>query len=105
MTSANSNPLSPYCQPIMSYPPLWANITAFNACVKLSPVLYFHELANDHLRYLSSLLGMGMSSCGGTSITQYTTPSLLSKAQMESVISQMAAEFMWLGSSRNHMEL
>jgi hypothetical protein len=36
MESANSLPLSPYCQPIMSYLKLWGNITGFNACA-ISP--------------------------------------------------------------------
>ncbi|KAF8552853.1 hypothetical protein OG21DRAFT_1326343 [Imleria badia] len=77
MVAANSLPLSPYCQPIMSYPQ-WAKITAFNA-------------------YVKSVLGMGLSSCNGTSLAQYTgTPSLLTRGQVESVVSQIATEFIWL---------
>lgn len=102
MTSANSLPLSPYCQPIMSYPPLWANITAFNAYVVSHLTLYF-TFTNSCPRYMRSLLGMGMSTCSGTSLAQYTSnPPLLTKDRVESAVSQTAAEFLWLGSARKH---
>jgi hypothetical protein len=81
MESANSLPLSPYCQPIMSYLKLWGNITGFNA-------------------YMRSVLGMGLSSCNGTSLAQYTsTPSLLTRGLVESVVSLIATEFIWLAGA------
>lgn len=47
---------------------------------------------------MRSVLGISVSPCDGTPITQYASSlSLLSRGQFESTVAQISAEFIWLG--------
>ncbi|KAF8449313.1 hypothetical protein L210DRAFT_2658380 [Boletus edulis BED1] len=95
---------SAYCLPIMEMG-TWYQIPAFEAYAIYSPRM-FDPLVNSHFRYVNSLLGMGLSFCnvtrlqaqyaGGTPLAHYTsTPSLLTRGQMEHAVSRIAAQFIW----------
>ncbi|KAF8440848.1 hypothetical protein L210DRAFT_2117352 [Boletus edulis BED1] len=78
---------STYCLPIMSWG-IWSQINTLQA-------------------YMNSLLGVAQSSCnvtadlprysGGASLADYTgTASLLTRGQMERIVSRIATEFIWI---------
>ncbi|KAF8449297.1 hypothetical protein L210DRAFT_553792 [Boletus edulis BED1] len=78
---------STYCLPLFSMTmEIWEPISVFTA-------------------YVTSLLGMGVSVCNaseqyssGPTLSDYAgTPSLLTRSEMEHVVSRIATEFMWMG--------